>query len=314
MTQESAVAAYRVTVLLLEQFAMIAFTSTLEPLREANSVLGRRAFDWTVVSHDGRAVTASNGLSLNVDGSIHNVVDSAMVIVCSSFDPHRYITSKMLAWLRKFDRQGALIGGVETGAYVLARAGLLDGCRAAIHWENAQSIIKTFPKVQLTSGIFEIDGRRFSAAGASAAMDMMLHFIGMRVGRHIAAAVAEQFIYNRVRGPESPQRLAAPERMNMRHPRLRRLQVYGQPSPGAARRRRTRDRGGDLGARVAAAMHGLSPHLPAGLPPHAAARERAADVAANRPVDYHRRCQLRIHFKLRLLSGLSAKVRAQAGR
>jgi transcriptional regulator GlxA family with amidase domain len=226
MAREAAIAPYSVTVLLLEQFAMIAFTSTLEPLREANWVLGRRAFDWTVVSHDGRAVTASNGLSLNVDGSIHDVVASAMVIVCSSFDPHRYITPKILAWLRKFDRQGALIGGIETGAYVLARAGLLDGCRATIHWENAQSMIKAFPKVRLTSGIFEIDGRRFSAAGASAAMDMMLHFIGMRVGRHIASAVAEQFIYNRVRGPESPQRLAAPERVNMRHPRLRRLLLF----------------------------------------------------------------------------------------
>ncbi len=223
MTSGAAAPPYPVVVLLLEQFAMIAFTSTLEPLREANWVLQRRAFDWMVVSHDGRAVTASNGLSLNVDGSIQDVVDCAMVIVCSSFDPHLYITPKILAWLRKLDRQGAMIGGVETGAYVLARAGLLDGCRATIHWENAQSMIEAFPKVQLTGRIFEIDGRRFSAAGASAAMDMMLHFIGMRVGRHVAASVAEQFIYNRLRGSESPQRLAASERMNMRHPRLRRL-------------------------------------------------------------------------------------------
>ena len=223
MTGDAPTPPYSVALLLLEQFAMIAFTSTLEPLREANWVLGRRAFDWKVLSHDGRAVRASNGLSLNVDGSIQDVVDGDMVIVCSSFDPHLYITPKILAWLRKLDRQGALIGGVETGAYVLARAGLLDGCRATIHWENAQSMIEAFPGVRLTGRIFEIDGRRFSAAGASAAMDMMLLFIGMRVGRHIASAVAEQFIYNRLRGSESPQRLAASERINIRHPRLRRL-------------------------------------------------------------------------------------------
>lgn len=213
----------RVVVLLLEQFAMITFTSTLEPLRKANSVLGRRVFDWSVVSHDGRPVQASNGLSLDVDGSIQTVVESTMVIVCSSFDPHLYITPKILAWLRKLDRQGAAIGGVETGAYVLARAGLLDGCRATIHWENEASMTEAFPEVQLTGRIFEIDGRRFTAAGASAALDMMLHLVGERLGRHVASSVAEQFIHGQLRGSECPQRMTAPDRMKIRHPRLRRV-------------------------------------------------------------------------------------------
>jgi AraC family carnitine catabolism transcriptional activator len=223
MATKSHPAPYSVAILLLEQFAMIAFTSTLEPLREANWVAGYKAFEWKVLSHDGKAVRASNGLSLNVEGSIADVTDCQMVIVCSSFDPHLYITPKILAWLRKLDRKGAMVGAVETGAYVLASAGLLDNCRATIHWENAQSMIDTFPKVKLTGRIFEIDGRRFSAAGASAAMDMMLHFIGQHVGRHVASGVAEQFIYNRMRESKNPQRIAASERMNVRQPRLRRL-------------------------------------------------------------------------------------------
>lgn len=216
-------APYAVAVLLLEQFSMIAFTSTVEPLREANWVMGRKAFAWRVLSHDGLPVTASSGLSLNVEGSIRDVTDSDMVIVCSSFDPHRYITQPMLAWLRRFDRKGAMIGGIETGAYVLARAGLLDNCNATIHWENAESVTEAFPHVHLTGRIFEIDGRRFTAAGASAAMDMMLYFIGQRVGLHVASAIAEQFIYNRMRGSDMPARVAASERLNVHQPRLRRI-------------------------------------------------------------------------------------------
>lgn len=214
---------YCVVVLLLEQFAMIAFSSTVEPLREANWISRKKAFDWKVVSHDGRSVRASNGLTINVDGAISEISQASMVIVCSSFDPHLYATPKILAWLRKLARLGTNIGGVETGAYVLARAGLLNNHRATIHWENTQSIVQAFPKVRLTGRIFEIDRNRFSASGAAAAMDMMLHFIALRLGRKVASAVAEEFIYNRMRDADSPQRLTASERMNTRQPRLRRL-------------------------------------------------------------------------------------------
>ena len=213
----------RVVVLVLEQFAMIAFSSTVEPLREANSVAGRQVYDWKVLSHDGRAVRASNGLTINVDGSIEDACNCAMIIVVSSFDPHRYTTDPMLVWLRRHAHRGVAIGAVETGAYVLARARLLDHYKATIHWENMESFVEEFPKVRLTGRIFEIDRKRFTASGAAAAMDMMLHFIAQHLGQKVASAVAEEFIYNRMRGPESPQRLEAAERMNTRHPRMRRL-------------------------------------------------------------------------------------------
>ena len=115
-----------VAVLLLENFSMICFASTVEPLREANYVAKYRAYDWRVISPDGQAVRASNGLTVSVDGSIEDVPHCPMVIVCSSFDPHLHVTPKILAWLRKLDRQGSQIGGVETGTYVLARAGLAE--------------------------------------------------------------------------------------------------------------------------------------------------------------------------------------------
>jgi AraC family carnitine catabolism transcriptional activator len=85
------------------------------------------------------------------------------------------------------------------------------------------SFAEEFPKVRLTGRIFEIDGNRFSASGAAAAMDMMLYFIAQHVGHRVACAVAEEFIYNRIRGPENPQRLEAAERLQARHPRVKRL-------------------------------------------------------------------------------------------
>lgn len=213
----------KITILVLDYFAMIAFASTVEPLREANWVCGRQAFEWKVVSPDGEPVRASNGLSLNVDCAMQDAPAGSMVIVCSSFNPHLVATPPVLAWLRRQDRSGAMIGGVETGAYVLARAGLLNGHRATIHWENSESFEEEFPDVEFTDAIFELDRRRFSASGAAAALDMMLYFIGQHLGQKVASGVAEEFIYNRIRKADSPQRLTVSDRMNTRNPRLRRL-------------------------------------------------------------------------------------------
>ena len=202
---------------------MLAFSSTIEPLREANSVAGRAFYRWKVLSNDGRPVRASNGLTLNVDGSIEESSSCNMAIVVSSFDPQRYTTRSMLSWLRRLARQGIAVGAVETGAYVLARARLLDRHKATIHWENMESFVDEFPNVRVTGRIFEIDRNRFTASGAAAAMDMMLHFIAQHLGLQVAYSVAEEFIYNRMRGAENPQRLEASERMNAHHPRLKRL-------------------------------------------------------------------------------------------
>lgn len=212
-----------IAILLLDQFSVISFSCTVEPLRETNWVLKKKVYDWHAYSHDGKPVLASNGLSVNVHGSIDTVEACPILIVCSSFDPHLYATKKVLSWLKKLARQGTMLGAVETGSWVLARAGLLNGYRATIHWENRASIAEVFPEVILTENIFEIDRDRFSACGATAAMDMMLHFIKGHHGVVVASAVAEEFIYNRIRVSQVPQRLSSTQKYGFRHPKLRRL-------------------------------------------------------------------------------------------
>jgi transcriptional regulator GlxA family with amidase domain len=213
----------RVAVLLLEQFAMMSFACTVEPLREANWVMGRQAYDWRVYSPDGGPVRASNGLSINVHGSIENVTDCSLVLVCSSFDPHKYASGRVLTWLRRAAQRGAMVGGVETGTWVLARAGLLDGYRATIHWENRDGVLEEFPAVLLTNNIFELDRRRCTASGAAAAMDMMLHLIRLQHGAAVANNISEEFIYNRIRGGAVPQRISSAERFTFNNRKLRRV-------------------------------------------------------------------------------------------
>lgn len=217
---------YVITILLLEQFAMIALASTIEPFREANWILGRQAYQVRMVSKDGGAVTSSNGMSISVDMSMDLASMSSMIIVCSSWDPHLYTTPEIISWLRLCARQGVRIGGVETGAFVLAKAGLLDGYRATVHWENMEAFIESFPKVKVTNSIFELDRSRFSASGASAALDMALYFIEEGHGSAVANAVADGFVYRRSREGSSQQRSDLRERLNVKHPRLIKILHY----------------------------------------------------------------------------------------
>src|SRR3546814_13524777 len=81
-----------------------------------------------------------------------------------------------------------------TGSYVLARAGLLDGYRCTIHWENLASFCEDFPEIEVTSELFEIDRNRFTCSGGTATIDMMLNVIARQPGPELAASVADQFM------------------------------------------------------------------------------------------------------------------------
>ena len=115
----------------------MAFFSAVEPLRVANRLHGSELYSWHVFSLDGLPVEASNGMTVVAETSLADIKSFPTVFVNASFEPERYETKPVLAWLRRLDRQGTRIGALESGTFLLARAGLLDGCKVAVHWENA---------------------------------------------------------------------------------------------------------------------------------------------------------------------------------
>ena len=107
-----------------------------------------------------------------------------------------------------------------TAGYSLAKAGLLDGKRATIHWENHDSFIEEFEDTTLTKSVFVIDGKTFTTAGGTASIDLMLKFIADDHGETLASAVADQLIYTTIRTDQDTQRLSVPTRIGVRHPKL----------------------------------------------------------------------------------------------
>jgi transcriptional regulator GlxA family with amidase domain len=206
--------------LLLPNFSMIAFASAVESLRLANRTSGRALYAWTLVTRDGEPVKASNGIVFHADTSMEKAPAVEMLIVCSGIGGHLYNEKAVFSWLRRLDRQGTDVGALCTGSHVLARAGLLEGYRCTIHWENITGFIEEFPDIEVTNELFEIDRNRFTCSGGTAALDMMLNLIGRQHGHELAAAVSEQFIHERIRDQHDHQRMALTARLGVRHPKL----------------------------------------------------------------------------------------------
>ncbi|TIS61207.1 MAG: GlxA family transcriptional regulator, partial [Mesorhizobium sp.] len=103
--------------------------------------------------------------------------------------------------LRSWGRRGNALGALSVGSYLLAEAGQLDGYRCTIHWENRAGFMERFPDINCTGNVFEIDRKRYTCAGGTTSIDLMLEIVRGDFGSNLANGVANQFQHERV-GPE----------------------------------------------------------------------------------------------------------------
>jgi AraC family transcriptional regulator, glycine betaine-responsive activator len=209
-----------IALVLVPEFTMMPVTSAIEPLRLANRLAEKQLYKWTLHSLDGQPVAASNGILTMVNGDLETVPQDAAIIVCGGLNIQHHTDKRVLSWLRKTSRRGVDIGAVCTGAHVLAEAGLLDGYKCTIHWENLPGFTEAFPDIDVTGGLFEIDEDRFSSAGGTTALDLMLSLITSQHGPDMAAQVAETILHSPIRHHSENQRLSLPARIGARHPKL----------------------------------------------------------------------------------------------
>ncbi|MCO6390777.1 helix-turn-helix domain-containing protein [Aliihoeflea aestuarii] len=212
---------------LVPDFTMIAFATAIEPLRAANRMLGHEAYQWRLASLDGNPVKASNDVECAVNTSLEierrkmtGGERPSMVIVCSGVGVETYSSKTAFAWLREEYNRGVAIGGLCTGAHILAAAGLLSDKRCAIHWENLPGFAEAFPKANVFADLFEVDQNIYTCAGGTAALDMMLKLIGDDFDEHLVNRVCEQVLTDRVRSPTDRQRLPLRARLGVQNSKV----------------------------------------------------------------------------------------------
>ena len=207
----------RVEFLLLPEFSMMGFVSAVEPLRVANR-FGGALYQWRILSLDGAAVTASNGMSVNADAAL-DAADAPTLFVVAAFHAAQYYSEALGHSLRRRRYAGSTLGAIDTGSFLLAEAGLLDGYTVTLHWEALSAFRERYPGITVTQELFEIDRQRVTSAGGTASIDLMLELIARQHGRALAAAVSEQFVLSRIRRPSDHQRMRVAARYGVHNAR-----------------------------------------------------------------------------------------------
>lgn len=211
--------------LLLPGFSMMGLMAAIEPLRVANRFRAE-LYHWRLLSLDGGAVAASNGMSLNVDAALELPGAGSSLFVVAGFEPLALFDHRLGHWLHQAEREGATLGGIDTGSFVLAEAGLFGQQRLTLHWEAIEAFQERYPRLAVTQELFEIDGKRITSAGGTASLDLMLTLIGREHGEELALAVSEQFVLGRIRSRQDHQRMQIASRYDVHNKKL--VQVIGE--------------------------------------------------------------------------------------
>ena len=210
----------RFVFVLIDNFTLLSFSSALDALRIANRMSGKKLYDWTFIGENEEFVSCSAGTQFKLDNSLIELHRDDTVLLCGGTAIQESTTKKLIGWLRREARRGLVIGGLCTAAYPMAKAGLLDDKKATIHWENQDSFAEEFLEVELTKTVFVCDGNRYTTAGGTSSIDLLLKIIADEHGEELANAVADQMIYSSIRTDQDTQRLSVPTRIGVRHPKL----------------------------------------------------------------------------------------------
>lgn len=213
-------------------FSNLNLANTVEPLRAANDLARKRLYAWTYLGLEVTAIRSSSGLPVTPEQALSEARGD-LLILCPSYGHKALCTPAGARALRAAVKRFHQLAGLDTGAWLLAAAGLLDGYRATCHWDVLDAMAETFPDVQVSDARFVIDRGRISSGGATTTLELMLHLIEADHGPTLAQEVAALFMH----GEGGPNLPPFPEpRMRAAAALMRRHLENPLPIPEIARR------------------------------------------------------------------------------
>lgn len=219
-----------VAFLTLNNFSLIAFSNAIEILRIANYLLGEEVYQWSVITVDGQPVAASNGLAFANTSQLDYANMPDVLLVCGGVNIQNAVNHNVIKLLTQASKHNIWLGGLCTGSYALAKAGLLDGYKCTIHWENMASLCEQFSSIHFMEELFVIDRNRCTCAGGTAPLDLMLAFVAARFGKNpvdknpvhknLVAEISDQFMMVRARDSKDQQHIPVAARVGYSHKAL----------------------------------------------------------------------------------------------
>lgn len=201
-SQMSSSELHKFEFLLLNGFSNMVLASVLEPLRDVKMRGVGVQIELKIATMDGAEVRSSSGLTIRPDGAFDPRETNRTLVIVSGYQTRQNISKELLISLRAAARSSKAIIAVDTGAWLLAEAGLLDGHAATLHWQELDAFSEAFPNVQVSTSRFVQSGRYISCGGASTTLDMTLDLIRTHFGPAAAFEASNMFIYDPARQSE----------------------------------------------------------------------------------------------------------------
>lgn len=209
-----------IELMILPDTNLILVAAVIEPLRAVNRLLGRTLYGWTITTPDGAPAATTSGIPIPADRAFDPDAGADPLFVLASYREAEQAGRGLIRRIGAAARARSHLIGVESGTWLMARAGLLADRAAAVHWEDHEAFTTAFPDIDVRPDRFVIDGRRITAGGASPTLDLMLELIAARQGPGTAIEVSRQFIYDQPRSAERAQHAAAFGRLALRDARV----------------------------------------------------------------------------------------------
>lgn len=193
--------------LLVPNFSLIALGSAVDPLRLANMALGHQAYEYVTIGVRHEPIASSDGIRVLPDETIGQTSNFDTVFVIGPNPIPRVGYSEISRWLQRLASQGVVLGGIDTGAYYLAKAGLLKGYRCTIHWEDRDALLQEFPQLLVSSRIVEADRDRLTCSGGVSPLELMTLVLRRPPGSRELAQQVSDLLITYQRNPDETQSL-----------------------------------------------------------------------------------------------------------
>ena len=204
---------------LIPGFSLVALSCAIDALRAANNIADKPLYEWRMVSVDGNEVISSSSIALQTK-HIDEAETPDVIAICGGDRSHQYSNSQLTAWLHHMAAESKTIGSISDGAFVVAQTGLFNSVPSTIHWKCQDAYRERYPDLDIKPSMIEISGKRFSCAGGTASLDLMLHFIREQHGSSIAGMIADNYFHDTIRDESSVQHITNAYRIAGRNPQL----------------------------------------------------------------------------------------------
>src|SRR6516225_601114 len=186
---------HKVVVLAYDRLCTFEFGCAVELFALARPELGVPWYEFAVCTLERGPLRAAGGIEVRVRRPLR-LLDSADTIVIPGWrDPAEAPPPALLAMLRRAAARGARLCSICSGVFVLAAAGVLDGCRATTHWRYVAQLAARYPRIRVEPNALYVDeGRVLTSAGSAAGLDMLLHLVRRDHGSAVANRVAQRLV------------------------------------------------------------------------------------------------------------------------